>query len=284
MSGHEDANIQEYHEILSDAKELLLLLLSLPGPVNPVELIWGAIEALVVDAAGRTSDHALRRPGDSTEPGPAEIDSRSHTAMAALRQTIADALEAARILAATDRHDPLWNQRYEELGQLLTAITTNSDNLTQAAVGPANMSPHSLFRQRVQIKLETREEQQDLRGPAQKAAEAALRHEPPDDLRKPQRGIGELSQGTSDALQPGPGALEPSARSPYVAGDNIFRAPEPDTDPWWRLVVDPPDDIGSATQIPDPDLRLAELQADWDQVRVDPPPRPDPPQMPASGL
>jgi hypothetical protein len=166
MSKREDADREQpYHELLNDARELLLLqnLLPLPIKVHPFfAIIFGAIEACVADLAGRVQVDtpatqlalAQLRRGDKDEINwralhalvtdlagrlqadtrlahrrLADLDHRAAFAVSALRDTFALALDAARTLAATDRHDPSWWRAYRASGTLLTAFHDRSTKL-----------------------------------------------------------------------------------------------------------------------------------------------------------
>lgn len=169
MTQHEESPVQQqYHELLGDAKELLLLLVPLPIKVDLVfGIIFGSIEALVLEAQGRgqvTTDTAdaptpdltdatdrhskfwnevqaasqevgqarpstpARRPVD---PVLAALDGRADRAIAALRVAISNAKQIAKILAETPPGHRLPRRILDELGRLLTAIDSHSSDLSQ---------------------------------------------------------------------------------------------------------------------------------------------------------
>jgi hypothetical protein len=113
MSQHENVDLEPYHKLLGDLKDLLLLVLGALGPASPFEVIWGAIEALVVDAAGRIPDHA---PGRPAEQDLADVDGRAAMVRSALHKAVADACQMAKLLAATDPRDPSCKRVHEQLG------------------------------------------------------------------------------------------------------------------------------------------------------------------------
>jgi len=169
MTQHEESPVeQQYHELLGDAKELLLLVLPLPIKVDLVfGIVFGAIEALVLEAHGRSQvsiDFAgAPRPDLTDTPGRhskfldevqaasqevgqarpstparrpvdrvlAELDGQADRAIAALREAISDAKQIAKILAKTPPGYPLPPRTRDQLGRLLTAIASHSSDLSR---------------------------------------------------------------------------------------------------------------------------------------------------------
>jgi hypothetical protein len=283
MSEHEDAYRDQCHALLSDARDLLLLL-GVGGPVSPVEIIWGTLEALIVDAAGRA-------PAD-----PTDVDRRADEAISTLRETFSVALEAARRLAGTDRHDPLWGQRHAELLQALADIKTHYAELSRIAGertmgAPPRLSAH---RPLEVVEPETPAPLPDHRGAKRRTTDAALGSGPGNNLHNVQQGMNEPPQRISDDTQSRLDSLGSSLGQQFGSDYGPLEAGPPDSfeDDWQKWVMEPPDGLEDPSTIPEPDVArtLDELFPDdpddpgqpgvspW---RPDPPPQPGPAQGPS---
>jgi hypothetical protein len=274
MSEHEDAERENYHELLGDAKDLLLLLLGLGGPVSPIEVIWGAVEALVADATGRIHEDARRRQAD---PSLARTDHSAATLRAALRTTFSDALEAARILKATDRHDPSWQSARDQLDQLLSAIQANSAELAQVASNRVAASSVRSPERQLHIPIDPAPPV-DLRGSARRWTDERLSPAPSLDPRHVRRGTDPLGpEARAAALH-----LEELASDVPVQDDHNLQPSQLDLLDEAESLLESSDRLQAAAVAWDPDEALDPEEifpSDSEQPQVNPPPAAPPPSQ-----